>query len=383
MYTRKQISLLAEKWLNGTISEAEKQLFEAWYNRRKPGEIHWLGDDTEDVVRSKIFESVHAQIVEPGSTAPVHHRLRVFKWTGIAVSFLLIVFVFFFYQSKPQKEIVKAPVTEKIFAPAPPSGVKATITLADGREKALDHLQNGDSIIQGDASIQKISGGELVYSQKTSSSQNLFNKITVPRGSQLVSVVLADGTKVWLNVESSLRYPVVFNADERKVTLTGEAYFEVSKKEKKFIVETAGSATEVLGTHFNINSYKPGAEQITLLEGSVKVQSNTSESRALQPGEQALVAQQGIQLQAKPDLEAVLAWKNGLFKLNNADIHSIMQQLAQWYDVDVVFKGNLDDKRFSGMISRYTPLPVVLEMLSMTKEVKFATEGKTITVYPY
>lgn len=387
MYTREQISLLAEKWLNGTISETEKQVFESWYNRRKPDEIHWLGYDTEEVVRQKIFESVQAQMAELNnvvSPTPVNSRLKLFKGLSIAASFLLVVSLFFFHQSKPGKNLAQElPVSESPSLPAPPATVKATITLADGTEMDLDRLLSGDSIVQGTGGFQRKPGGELIYIQHAVSTQNLFNKIMVPRGSQVLSVVLSDGTKVWLNVESSLRYPVTFNGTERKVTLTGEAYFEVNKRKEKFIVETPGAYTEVLGTHFNINSYKPNDEQITLLEGSVKVRNNITASGELKPGEQVVVAQQGIQLKHSPDLEAVMAWKNGLFKLSNANIYSIMQQLAQWYDVDVVFKGTLQEKRFSGMISRNTQLHVVLEMLAMTKEVKFVTEGKTIVVYPY
>lgn len=391
MYTRDQIAILAEKWLNGTISEAEKEVFEHWYNRRKPEELHWLNDEAEDAVRKRIFESVKMQIAhaaaEEEEAYPVKtaKRYGLLKWAGVAACALLVVTAFFFRNTRKQPAIAHhAADTSSDLSVAPPSAVKAILTLADGRRIPLDSITSGNAIAQGTGSVQRNSTGELVYAQTSSSPQTLYNKITVPRGSRILSVVLSDGTKVWLNVESSLRYPVIFNEGDRKISLTGEAYFEVQKNEgKKFIVESAGSATEVLGTHFNINTYTPASEKITLLEGAVRVKNNAGAVLELSPGEQATAASGNLQVKKVDDMEAVMAWKNGLFKLNNAEISGIMQQLSQWYDVEIVLKGNLKGKTFSGMISRNTPLSTVLEMLAMTKEVKFETKGKTITVYPY
>lgn len=389
MYTREQIAALAEKWLNGTISETEKQAFEHWYNRRKPEEFYWLGDDAEDAVRKKIFESVRMQMTGTEEETSYHintiNRKKIFKWAGVAACALLVMAAFFFRTTGNQSTTAyKATDTSSIVSIAPPSAIKAILTLADGRQVPLDSITSSNTISQGAVKVQRNAAGELVYTQNTSSTQTLYNRITVPRGSQILSLTLSDGTKVWLNVESSLRYPVVFNGEDRKVNLTGEAYFEVQKNAgKKFVVETAGSATEVLGTHFNINSYTPAREKITLLEGAVQVKNSNNDVRGLNPGEQATVASGNIQVKQVDDMEAVMAWKNGLFKLNNAEISSIMQQLSQWYDIDVVLKGKLEGKTFSGMISRNTQLSTVLEMLAMTKEVKFTTEGKTITVYPY
>lgn len=390
MYTRQQMAALAEKWLNGTISEAEKQAFEDWYNRRKPDEIIWLGNDTEEAVRIKIFESVKAQLEDTTIDEPIPpsfgwNRRKVIRWTVAATIPILIAGVLFFYQNNaPVGKHLSAVASDSIFSPLPPSGVKAMITLGDGRQIPLDSIATGSHIAQGAATISKKSNGELIYVSKDQPVHDVFNKIVVPRGSQIISVVLSDGTKVWMNVESSLQYPVAFTGNKRKVILTGEAYFEVSKQPgKSFMVQTASSVTEVLGTHFNVNSYDSSQLQVTLLEGAVKVKNDAAASPVLKPGEQAVVNPATIQIKHAPDLEAVMAWKNGLFKLQNAGIYTIMQQLAQWYDIEVVFKGNLQGKTFSGMISRNTQLTTVLEMLSMTKEVKFSTNKKTITVYPY
>ncbi|MGN6493683.1 MAG: FecR family protein [Agriterribacter sp.] len=389
MYTRDQIATLAEKWLNGTISGAEKEVFEHWYNRRKPEELHWLTDDTEDAVRKRIFESVKMQIAhaeeDMAYSFKTAKKYRSLKWAGVAACALLVVAAFFFRSTGKQPPVVHRPSdTGSAVAVAPPSAIKAILTLADGRQIPLDSITGENAIAQGTGSVQRNSTGGLVYAQTTSSHQTLYNKVTVPRGSKILSVVLSDGTKVWLNVESSLHYPVIFNEGDRKVSLTGEAYFEVQKNAgKKFIVESAGSVTEVLGTHFNINTYTAASEKITLLEGAVRVRNNAGAVRELSPGEQATAAPGNLQVKKVGDIEAVMAWKNGLFKLNNAEISGIMQQLSQWYDVDVVLKGNLKGKTFSGMISRNTQLSTVLEMLAMTKEVKFETKGKTITVYPY
>lgn len=388
MYTRQQIAALAEKWLNGTISPSEKKEFEDWYNRQKPDELYWTDDIGEEEIKRKIFDAISAEILVPEKgprrSLFAGRRSAIIKW-GIAAAVLFATTgLFFFNSTQPPEALVNAvEQPDNMVIPAPPSGVKAILTLDNGKQIYLDTVINGYTIMQHGGTIEKKSQDELLYAT-AGNGETGFNKITLPRASQVMSVVLSDGTRVWLNVESSLQYPVAFTGPERKVRLTGEAYFEVSKEQgKKFLVETAGSVTEVLGTHFNINAYKQSGEQVTLLEGAVRVSSDERSPVLLQPGAQAIVNSGKIKLNTSPDLESVMAWKNGLFKLQHADIYSIMQQLSQWYDIKVTFKGDLEGKTFSGMISRNTQLPTVLEMLSMTREVKFTTEGNTITVSPY
>lgn len=373
------ISALAEKWLNGTISEEEKQQFEEWYNRQPGFSVDWLKDDTEDELKKRIFRSVIDQLeVEP----PVR-RMTWKRKLSAAAAVLLIVggaAAYLLTGDNPGKQMPAGSTSQEVIAP---SGTKATLTLADGTVIPLGSSKNGVIALQGSTAVQKMPDGQIVYDRKPHTGEVLYNTITVPRGSQLLSVVLSDGSKVWLNVESTLRYPVTFDEDERQVSVTGEAYFEVSKDASRpFEVETDGVKTAVLGTHFNVNTYQKQV-LVTLLEGAVAV-SNDSGEQLLQPGQQADAGNTGsIRLNKTPDMEAVMAWKSGLFKLDNSDIYIVMDQLARWYDVDVQVEEGMEGRQFSGLISRNTDLATVLNMLSMTKEVSFKREGRTVIVSPY
>jgi ferric-dicitrate binding protein FerR (iron transport regulator) len=195
--------------------------------------------------------------------------------------------------------------------------------------------------------------------------------------------MLSDGSKVWLNAASSLRFPASFAGKERKVELLGEAYFEVAKNAAMpFKVKVNGMEVEVLGTHFNINSYEnESTVRTTLLEGSVKINNNNSSS-LLKPGQQAQVNKAGeIKIINNVDVEEAIAWKEGKFQFDRADIHDIMRQLARWYDVDVEYKGSVSS-HFGGTISRDVNLSQVLNMLHLTGEVKFQIEDRKVIVMP-
>jgi ferric-dicitrate binding protein FerR (iron transport regulator) len=374
------ISALAEKWLNGTISEEEKQQFEEWYNRQPGASMDWLKDETEDELKKRIFRSVIDQMEEE---QPVVRRVTWKRKLSAAAAVLLLLggaAAFLLTTNRTEKQTLAGSTNQEVIAP---SGTKATLTLADGTEIALGSSKNGVIALQGNMTIRKMPDGQIVYDRKPHAGEILYNTITVPRGSELLSVVLSDGSKVLLNVESTLRYPVTFDEDERQVSVTGEAYFEVSKDASRpFEVEADGVKTAVLGTHFNVNTYRKQV-LVTLLEGAVEV-SNDSEDQLLQPGQQADAGNTGaIVLNKTPDMEAVMAWKSGLFKLDNSDIYTVMDQLARWYDVDVQVEDGMEGRQFSGLISRNTDLATVLNMLSMTKEVSFRREGRTVIVSPY
>jgi transmembrane sensor len=217
---------------------------------------------------------------------------------------------------------------------------------------------------------------------KNKSSEVVYNTISTPRGGQY-QLMLADGSKVWLNAASSLRFPASFVGKERKVELLGEAYFEVAKNAKMpFKVKVNGMEVEVLGTHFNINSYENESTiRTTLLEGSVKINKNNSSS-LLKPGQQAQMNKAGeIKIINDADVEEAIAWKEGKFQFDRADIHDIMRQLTRWYDVDVEYKGTVSS-HFGGTISRDVNLSQVLNMLHLTGEVKFQVEDRKVVVMP-
>lgn len=270
-----------------------------------------------------------------------------------------------------------------------PGGNKAFLTLDDGTKISLTDAENGEIARQQGLSIRKTADGQLVYTVAGNAAANgpgTFNTIETPKGGQY-RVNLPDGTRVWLNAASSLRYPTKFNGITRSVSLLGEGYFEVAKiKDSRgqlvpFIVKSGNQEVEVLGTHFNINSYDDeDAVKTTLAEGSVRVVSGLEGKKVmLEPGEQSELDSKGIQVK-KVDLEAILAWKQGDFIFEGEDLKSIMRKVARWYDVEVSYKGKFDNLKFGGSISRSKNISSVLGIMEATGSVNFDVNGKHVTV---
>jgi ferric-dicitrate binding protein FerR (iron transport regulator) len=235
--------------------------------------------------------------------------------------------------------------------------------------------------------VNKINKGEIAYKTLNKKPTVEFNTLTTPVGGQF-SVVLPDGSKIWLNAASSVYFPTAFTSNERRVTITGEAYFEVTHNiNSPFIVTIQSFAgnqpstqVQVLGTHFNINSYTDELDQqVTLLEGSVKVFDAASEIQ-LAPGEQADVGgDQKIILRKGVDTDGIVAWKNGEFSFQEEDIQSIMRKISRWYDVEVVYEGQIGNKKFTGDISRNSSLDEVLKIMEVAG-IQFRIEGKKLIV---
>jgi len=270
-----------------------------------------------------------------------------------------------------------------------PGSNKAILTLADGSRVILDDAKRGKIASQQNVVITKDQSGELVYqAAKTSQTEdlppvekNVMNTLATPRGGQY-QIVLPDGTRVWLNSASSLKYPTTFAGNDRRVELNGEAYFEVSKDPSKpFYVKTATQTVTVLGTHFNINSYADEiAAKTTLLEGSVRITGNINGATAkLKPGEQAVNTINAIDVKENADIDEAVAWKNGKFLFRNTDLHTIMRQLSRWYDVDVEYQGNVAQKHYRGRISRNVPVSEIFQILK-TSGINFTIDGRKIIV---
>jgi transmembrane sensor len=264
-----------------------------------------------------------------------------------------------------------------------PGSNKATLTLSDGSSIDLNESKPGTLCKQGTVTVGKRADGSLVY--QPSGSQNaavLYNTVSTPKGGQY-QLVLSDGTKVWLNAASAIKYPATFSGKERIVELNGEAYFEVAKnKNMPFKVSLNNMSVEVLGTHFNVNAYADEGEvTTTLLEGSVKL-SNSKGQSMLKPGQQAKMDKQsGFDIHEVNTDEAV-AWKNGYFIFDNENIQSIMRKISRWYDVDVEYSGNVDEGNFGGTTSRFNSITGVLKSLELTGTVHFKVQGRRITVMP-
>jgi len=338
-----------------------------------------MPDETAPSILQNIFEKDKAQVVT------IEKKGSVFTlWMRVAAA-VVILFIsgtacWVLFKNKDK---TTAPVALSSAKPSPvlPGGNHAILTLADGTRIVLDSIQNGN-IKGGNANINK-KGPLLVYDGSSGFETNApvtYNTLATPRGGQY-QLVLPDGSKVWLNASSSIHFPTAFTGNQRNVELTGEAYFEVAKnKEKPFHVNVKGMQVEVLGTHFNVNAYgDEGNIKTSLLEGSVKIKSGQA-SGLLKPGEQAILGGNVNKIEIKKaDMSEVMAWKNGLFQFDDAGITTIMQEISRWYDVEIVYQGEIPVRRFEGKISRDAQLSDVLKILELS-DVKFKVEGRTIVV---
>jgi hypothetical protein len=282
--------------------------------------------------------------------------------------------------SKKKQEAISALPVIKKDIPAPVSN-NAILTLANGQTIALDSASNGSLAMQGNTVVEKLSDGQIVYKGKGGAEMQ-YNTLTVPKGSKIANITLADGTKVWLNAESSLKYPVAFTGPERRVEITGEAYFEVThNKAMPFKVQKGTMQVTVLGTHFNINSYDDEPViKVTLLQGAVKIDKGGAVA-ILKPGQQAKISAD-IKTSGDVDTDEVLAWINGKFQFGEAaDIAGVMKQISRWYDVNVEYKGTVTG-HIGGTISRTENVSQVLKMLEMTGGVTFIIAEKKVIVMP-
>ncbi len=302
------------------------------------------------------------------------------RWLAAAsVIALLVLSKYVFFSAKPNLAIAKitiAPVKKDV---APPASSNAILTLSNGKSIALDSIANGDIANEGNMQVEKLLDGEIVYKGKANGELE-YNTLTVPRGSKIATITLADGTKVWLNSSSSLRYPVAFSGNERDVEIGGEAYFEVAHNAAMpFVVKRGETSVTVLGTHFNVNAYDDETSiKVTLLQGVVKVEKGNL-SGLLKPGQQAQIEGK-IKINNDVDVDEVMAWKNGEFQFGEAeDIHAVMRQIARWYDVNIEYKEDVAG-HIGGTISRNENVSQVLSMLQMTGAVKFIIEDKKIVV---
>lgn len=396
-----------KRYAENDYTDQEHQQFIEWLNRASISEIQVVLEKYQDLTQRKSIEETVAypaliQGIESKldqlndqalPKAPVKLWAVYKKIAAIAaVFFVVAAFALFFHHDFRQKPAVqqanaKGNVTKHKITPG---GNKATLTLANGAKIILENAENGVLANQFGTSIRKIDVGHIsiesvnnAYPSIEKASHTVSNTIVTPRGGQY-QVTLSDGSKVWLNAASSLKFPASFAENERTVELVGEAYFEVAKSVTKrpFKVVSGSQVIEVLGTHFNINAYPDETEiTTTLLEGSVNVlKPSTFQSQLLKPGQQARVAA-NIQV-SDVDVSRAVAWKNGYFSFTNENIESIMRNISRWYDVDIKYQKNTTREEFVGSVSRYENVSQVLSMLQLTGAVHFKIEGRRITVMP-
>ena len=375
----KQILEILTKYQNATCSDAELKLLDEWYHQLEISNqtiSNQTINDNDVVIFTDSMLKEFREKVGQGVKIIPFYRQPIFRMVAAASVLFVIFFGTYFYVTKPSsKTLVNQSIVKKdVMAP---SSSKATITLANGQIVALDGISSGTLVAsQGAVNVMKTEDGQIVY--KGTSKQIAYNTLYNPRGSKVISLRLNDGSIVWLNSQSSIRYPVAFVGDERQVEITGEAYFEVAKNlTKKFIVASNGLNIEVLGTHFNVNSYNDNKNiKVTLLEGSVKIIKGAG-IFILKPGQQAQVANE-IQVLNGANIESVMAWKNGFFSFSGTSVEELMTILGRWYNVEIVFNKSIPNRQFGGQIATSANLSQVVKVLNESELKCALLNGKLV-----
>ncbi|OQP56075.1 hypothetical protein A4H97_21085 [Niastella yeongjuensis] len=388
---------LAFKHLSGELSEDESKELEYYLNESPENRVRFEKLTNHD----SLIEGVQA--VYSADKKRMWHNIVVAspKWQkkgqviaissslkyAVAIIIVIAITAYWFIgrhsKTEETKVISEVSHTQNDILPG---GNKATLTLASGRKITLDDAANGRLAKEGKTDIVKTADGQLAYTTAGAATGVYYNTVSTPKGGQY-QLTLPDGTKIWMNAASTLHFPTSFTGNERLVELDGEAYFEVAKNvHMPFVVKTKnGMAVQVLGTRFNIMAYNEERDtKATLIDGSIRV-SNGAFETVLHPGQQAL-SETGntgtdVRVNKDADIEEAVAWKNGTFSFNNADVRTIMRQIARWYDVDISYDGQLPEKHFTGTISRNLRASEVLSGIEFIG-VHFKIDGKKIVVQP-
>ena len=388
MKNRKSIQHIIKRYIKGKASKQEEEQLLSFYEYIASQENEWdeLEHGNKKNQESSLWKKIDARIANDGhniAESPTRSLSRIMIIAAAVAIAVMGVMFLMVYQSREKIES-----TDRL-------------TIRPGRDKAILHLANGQTVYLDSMDARNISfatggmipmtaEGALDYTNINQTNlKNEVNTISVPRGGKF-KITLSDGTSVWLNASSSLTYPVQFSGGDRKVKLTGEAYFEVAKQTKKgekkkrvpFIVETAKQRVEVLGTVFNIKAYADEEDiKTTLIEGSVKISAeSTYGPKILKPGQQGILNNGNIAIK-EVNISHAIAWKQGDFTFDAMPLEEIMRQIARWYDVEVVYEGKIDQTRLGGSISRSKNIQEVLDVLKLTG-IHFNLKGRRIMITP-
>ncbi len=394
---QQEITLFFKKLSNGAATEAERETFYQSLDTLDEITYQQLLLQYQEIIQNSVF----AEATDPHLKQRIEESLNnweeqdepkvIYRWNwrrlaSVAAVFLFVLIgssIYFLNRKNNTPASADNTVQNNNKQDVLPGSDKAFLTLADASIIVLDEANNGVIAQQGVTKITKL-GEKVLYAPGTASDgKMLYNTLTTPRGGQY-QIALSDGTQVWLNAGSSLRFPASFNEGRRTVEVTGEAYFEVAKDASKpFIVKINEAEVQVLGTHFNVMAYQDEVSiRTTLLEGAVKFVKGNASS-LLKPGQQSQLSQDGqIKIVSNVDVEQVVAWKNGMFYFDNADIGTVMRQLSRWYDVDVLYQSNNIEHLFVGKMPRSSKLSDVLKALELTSNIQFEIQGKKIIVKP-
>ena len=387
-----RIAYLIAGFIRKVLTEAEHDELDAWVESSDDNMLLFeeLTDEKNIEANLEWMDKIRTEEAlqltkEQVEFTPEHNSLKTKKWFySIAASVILLIAAFGIYKIINNKNSELPLVTKISQNGIQPGGNKATLKLSNG--SVIDLVSAPNGVIKNDngTTINKSKDGEILYNDSSNANNNItsYNVLTTPKGGQY-KVQLPDGSLVWLNAASSLKYPTSFTGTERNVELNGEGYFEITKdKTKPFKVKLAdGSEVKVLGTHFNVMAYEDEkSKDVTLLEGSVEI-TRDNDNQKLEPGQQVRITSKKIILVNSVDTAEITGWKNGQFVFHNADIQSIMRQVARWYNVNIKYETN-SSQHFNATILRKEPVLRLLHILEETDQIHFKIENQTIYVLP-
>jgi transmembrane sensor len=374
---------LYERCTLGNCTPEEQKLFEEYRDNFDLSDTPWISDFGD---KPEIEKRLKIDLNNRLNKNQVKRLMPAYWWAAAAIMIfalgsLFVANKYFSGNTKPNELVSDKNIIL-------PGSNKAVLTLADGKEIILDGSRKGRLFTLNNVSAHNDVDSSVVYQKNTSAITNTpqpYNVLSTPRGGKY-QLILADGTKVWLNAGSTIKFPVDFTNSERVVELSGEAYFEVAHDPRRpFKVAGAGQVVQVLGTHFNINAY-PDEDVVktTLLEGSVKVygKSPTSASAApeivIKPNEQAVFKNDQLS-KTTVDADGFAAWKNGVILFRDADIHDIMRKISRWYNVEVEYQGQVGNDTYSGEIPRNAAFSEVLKILKL-EDINVKLSGRKLIV---
>ncbi len=383
---KNEIEELLRRFANGETSPEEEEFLGAWFEAESQrGKWDWPDAERRKEMQARLYRQLAERLDHEQPIRSVWRRWKISLAAASVICALGIALTL--YLSRGVDDTLR--INEQLADEAVPAGTDAAIlVLADGRTVRLDELQGNAQLADGNVKIRYLEDGSVAYDLageqgKSQRQSKEMNTLHTPKGGNF-QLTLPDGTSVSMNAGSSLSYPLRFGSTERRVTLVGEAYFDVAHDaERPFHVVSGDIDVQVLGTKFNMMAYRdePGAA-VTLETGRVAVsQQGGRHSLTLEPGEQAYAdATSPVMKKRKVDLIDALAWKNGYFSFESQEITTIMNNVARWYDCDIVFQGTLSARKYSGRIARTRPLREVLASLEALGDVRFKTEGRRISV---
>lgn len=386
--------IILEKYNQGIATKEEESFLFAYYRLFDLEEdvLDRLDADAKQNLKNSIKEEIDKRILQTdvnqslekdGYTVNFH-----FRWLAAAMLIAVSSLGYFFYNRSINKSVDPQEFVQKKEQKIVPGTNQALLTLENGEVIVLNNQKDGVVSQQSGVSVRKLKDGQLVYEMKETLTENpVLNTVSTPKGGQY-QLILADGSKVWLNAASSIKFPSAFGNTERLVEITGEVYFEVAPDLlKPFKVKSENQLIEVLGTRFNVNTYQDElSSKTTLIEGKVSIskltngQANLRGSRIMKPGQQATVDKNSPDIILETvDTEQSVAWKNGYFKFDKADIQTVMRQICRWYDVEAEYKGKLSTDLFAGEIKRDEDVNKVLRILQLSN-IDVRIKGRKIII---